>query len=112
MTCQVSYLSELVQVVVIAPVFQTTEKNSIDVFAPGASIYSTHKEGAYKYMSGTSTAAPIVSGIIGLGLSIDPDKTPDELRKLLIETSEKIPALVRISAGGRVNAFEFLREIK
>ena len=92
--------------------FSNYGKNSIDVFAPGMSIYSTHKEGNYKYMSGTSMAAPVVSGIIGLGLSIAPEKTPEELRELLIETSEKIPALFKVSVGGRVNAFEFLKRLK
>ena len=38
-------------------------------------------------------AAPIVSGIAGLALSINPQLTPKELRELIINTSDRLPAL-------------------
>lgn len=51
----------------------------IDVMAPGVNIYSTvaSSDQGYGYMSGTSMAAPIVSGLIGLILSSEPDRVGD-----------------------------------
>ncbi len=46
----------------------------IDVMAPGHEIYSTvsTSNNSYGYLSGTSMAAPIVSGIAGLIISMEP----------------------------------------
>ena len=41
-------------------------KNNVDVFAPGSDIYTTAKDGGYMTESGTSFAAPVVSGIAAL----------------------------------------------
>jgi len=53
----------------------------IDVAAPGVSIYSTYKGGAYATMSGTSMATPHVSGIIALMLQREPGLTLGEIRQ-------------------------------
>lgn len=58
----------------------------VDYCAPGSSIYSTYKGGAYATMSGTSMAAPHVCGLLLLGtpktdeyVSGDPDGNPDPI---------------------------------
>lgn len=60
---------------------------TISVAAPGSSIYSTRGDSqgnpSYGYMSGTSMAAPHVSGVIALMKSVNPDLTPDEVDALL-----------------------------
>lgn len=50
-------------------------KTSVDVFAPGVDIKSTSKNNTYKVDSGTSYAAPFVSGLAAMLLSIE-DETP------------------------------------
>ncbi|MFH1000588.1 MAG: S8 family serine peptidase, partial [Bacteroidota bacterium] len=60
----------------------------VDYCAPGVSIYSTYKGGAYATMSGTSMAAPHVCGLLLLTsgslktdgyVKNDPDGVPDPI---------------------------------
>ena len=44
----------------------------------------------YAFGSGTSYSAPIVSGIIALMYSVNPDITPLRIRDILIESSQKV----------------------
>ena len=61
-----------------------------DVAAPGSNIYSTYKGSSYAYMSGTSMAAPVVTGIVALYTSLNGyRKTPAEIEKRLESTATK-----------------------
>ncbi|MDX9871216.1 MAG: S8 family serine peptidase [Clostridia bacterium] len=55
----------------------------MEVVAPGVDILSTAKEDAYKNITGTSAAAPFVSGAAALLWSVFPGKTPAELTDAL-----------------------------
>ena len=69
-------------------------------------LLSTFKKGGYASLSGTSMAAPHVSGICGLILLSEPHLTPLEIRERLINTSVKTDKLKAASlSGGRVDAF-------
>ncbi|MGC4019356.1 MAG: S8 family serine peptidase [Muricomes sp.] len=61
-----------------------------DISAPGVNIYSTVKDGHYGLMSGTSMAAPGVTGIVAMMCSLKPDIRIDEVRSILRDTAVDI----------------------
>ncbi|WP_330848889.1 S8 family peptidase [Mangrovicoccus ximenensis] len=78
---------------------------SVDVAAPGVGILSTVPGAGYASKSGTSMAAPHVSGIAALILANEPWLSPAELRQRLIDSSDPVAGLAsRSASGGRVNA--------
>ncbi len=55
----------------------------VDLIAPGKCILSTLATGGYGYMSGTSMAAPTVTGAVALYKASRPNATPAEVREAL-----------------------------
>ncbi|MGP1909985.1 Ig-like domain-containing protein [Metabacillus sp. JX24] len=55
----------------------------LDIVAPGVGIPSLTHNGEVMYASGTSMATPHVAAVAGLIYSINPNVTPDEVKKLL-----------------------------
>ena len=45
----------------------------------------------YKYVDGTSFAAPIVASIIACMLEANPELTPQQIKRILIDTAERLP---------------------
>lgn len=45
----------------------------------------------YKYVDGTSFAAPIVSSVAAQMIEANPDLTPSDIKKILISTAERLP---------------------
>ena len=45
----------------------------------------------YKYVDGTSFAAPIVSSVIACMLEANPGLTPQQIKRILIDTAERLP---------------------
>ncbi len=64
----------------------------LDLVAPGVDIKSTAMadSGYYKTSEGTSYAAPHVSGVVALMLSVNPNLTPTSIRTILNSTATKI----------------------
>ena len=52
---------------------------SVKIAAPGVNVLSTYKDGTYAMDSGTSMAAPFVSGYAALYISLHPDSLPHEV---------------------------------
>jgi len=81
-----------------------------DLVAPGAFINTTDINKNYNISSGTSFAAPHVAGTAALILQKNPQLTPEELKSILMTTSddisdqygEKFP--IEVAGTGRINA--------
>ena len=59
-----------------------------DLVAPGAFINTTLTDGKYNFTSGTSFAAPHVSGAAALLLQKNPDFNPEEIKSILLTTTD------------------------
>lgn len=74
--------------------FSNYGKNEVDVFAPGVYIYSTTPDSTYEYLSGTSMAAPVVSGVAALIRSRYPDLSAVQVKDIIMKSVRKLPAAV------------------
>jgi subtilisin family serine protease len=61
-----------------------------DIVAPGDAIVSTVPDGGWALASGTSAAAPHVTGLVALALAAGAD--PDDVGDHLVKTADAIPA--------------------
>ena len=64
--------------------FSNYGDTSVDVFAPGEDIYSTLPKSKYGYQSGTSMAAPVLSGVAALILAYHPEMTGKDLKEVVL----------------------------
>ena len=61
-----------------------------NISAPGANIYGLFKSQGYGYKSGTSMAAPLVAGVLGLMFQVNPDLTREEATEILYSTAHDL----------------------
>lgn len=90
--------------------FSNFGEKSVHIFAPGADIIST-VPGGYAAMSGTSMAAPFVSGAIALLLGAQPGATISQVRAALYASAFK-QSHYRNSSQGRMNLSYTLMELQ
>ncbi len=80
---------------------------SVDISAPGIDLASTYPGGRYSTASGTSMAAPLVSGTVALLLDRQPDRTPASITTILQDTSAPLdladPALEGKLGSGQLD---------
>lgn len=83
----------------------------VDLVAPGTPIRTTLSGGGYTYVSGTSYAAPIVTGVAALMWSATPSLTPYEIENALKATAIDLgePGEDIYFGVGRIDAFEALK---
>lgn len=75
--------------------------HTVNLAAPGVSIYSTLREGKYGYLSGGSMASPQVAGAAALILSVKPSLSASELKADILEHVDPAPALSgKVITGG------------
>jgi subtilisin family serine protease len=89
-------------------------KNNVDLFAPGDKIYTTSASNSYKSDSGTSLAAPMVSGTAALIWSYYPNLTVTEVKQIILEsgTAYDIEVLVPGGEGKKVKFSELSKSGK
>jgi len=80
--------------------FSNYGKKSVDVFAPGVDIYSTVPNNGYEEKSGTSMAAPVVTGIAALLFSYFPDLTAVQVADIIKSSTRKFDNLKVNKPGG------------
>jgi thermitase len=83
----------------------------IDVAAPGHQVYSTYHDmvttNGYAFMSGTSMAAPFVSGLAGLVISRRPELSGEDVVALITNHADDLGDAGKdvYYGNGRINAF-------
>ncbi|MFI4991336.1 MAG: S8 family serine peptidase [Solirubrobacterales bacterium] len=78
--------------------------HTVDLAAPGVSIYSTLREGKYGYLSGGSMAAAQVSGAAALILSTNQSLSPAALKQDILDNVDPLFSLSgKVASGGRLD---------
>lgn len=91
--------------------FSNYGAKTVHVAAPGREITSTWLGNQYREASGTSMAAPQVSGIAALILANEPKLSMAKLRERIMKSSDPIDTLLgKVVVGGRLNAAKALGE--
>jgi subtilisin family serine protease len=83
---------------------------TVDIAAPGVSIYSTVPGNRYAIYSGTSMATPFVSGVAALAWAADPNATVAEVRNAILNGADKVAGLTgKVASGGVLDAYHTLQ---
>ncbi|HEX5631730.1 MAG TPA: S8 family peptidase [Gemmatimonadales bacterium] len=83
----------------LAASFSNYGKAEVDLFSPGEDILSTAPGGGYERNSGTSMAAPVVTGVAAMLMSYFPKLSAADVRQLIIETAARYPSLMVLKPG-------------
>lgn len=83
--------------------------SSVDIAAPGQDIFSTTVNGEYHYLSGTSMAAPMVSGVSALLYAYGEAPYPQNIKEILLQTLKPMDSLIGyVRYPGIPDAFRIL----
>jgi len=76
----------------------------VDVAAPGTDVLSTWIDDDYRTLSGTSMAAPVVSGVAALALDQFDFDGPGEVKRHLKATADDVGLRPQETGAGRIDA--------
>ncbi|MHC0439746.1 S8 family peptidase [Flavobacterium sp. 3-210] len=79
--------------------FSNFGKINVDVFAPGEEIYATIPNNKYKYLQGTSMAAPNAAGVAALIRSYYPNLKAVQVKQILMDSGVALPSKVVLGEG-------------
>jgi subtilisin family serine protease len=105
--------------------FSNYGKQNVDIFAPGHDMFLCSPNNTYEIASGTSFAAPVVSGVAALIKSYYPELTALEIKDIILRSSvikdvkvkvpgtqgklkEVVPLSTLSATGGLVNVYQAL----
>lgn len=87
--------------------FSNYGASSVDIAAPGSSILASYPTSTYAYLSGTSMAAPQVTGVVLLMKSVCPSLGIDDIRSILLSTGDFYSSVNgKVASNSIVNAEE------
>lgn len=70
----------------------------VDLFAPGAEMYSTIQGNSYRYANGTSMASPVAAGCAALLWSYFPELSSEEIKEILFETVNVSDEIMKVGS--------------
>jgi subtilisin family serine protease len=86
-------------------VFAARGPHSIQIAAPGVSIYTTDRGNTYASRSGTSQAAPMVAGAAALVWALNPALTAAQVKRIILGSADRVAELAgAVDEGRRLNA--------
>ena len=88
--------------------FSREGRRSVDIAAPGERIPGPLPQGQYAFMSGTSMAAPHVTGVAALLAAQDPARGGAAIRNLLLAAARREAGGARTLTSGLLDAHEAL----
>ncbi len=88
--------------------------SKVDVSALGSVVLSagTNPDSDYSYWFGTSFAAPIQTGIIAMGLGLDPSLTPNEIEGLVKQHTNPLSSTPNYMGTGVIDALSFYNAVE
>ncbi|MEO8933683.1 MAG: S8 family serine peptidase, partial [Xanthomarina sp.] len=89
--------------------FSNYGKINVDVFAPGAKIYSTTPQNEYKTMGGTSMAAPAVAGIAALIRSYYPKLSAAQVKQIIMDSG--LALSTKVIVGGDTENIKPIKDL-
>jgi subtilisin family serine protease len=108
----------------LAGSFSNYGRGDVDVFAPGVDIYSTIPGNQYEKDSGTSMAAPVVTGLAALLMDYFPSLTAADVKRIILASATRhtqqmvlqpgdgatrVPFGSLSTTGGIVNAYNAVK---
>ncbi|MBP9837251.1 MAG: S8 family serine peptidase [Proteobacteria bacterium] len=89
--------------------FSNYGRTNVELAAPGEDIYSTVPNSSYDTYSGTSMAAPHVTGAVALLASYQSNLNYSQLKDKIVSSTTPLSSLSnKVSSGGMLNLFNML----